>query len=43
MLGKGPTYRKWISIVLSGFSACTVVNGNISEKFAINPIGTGPF
>ena len=33
--GFGPNYRKWISILLRGFNSLTVVNGNISEKFAI--------
>ena len=35
MFGFGPNYREWISILLKGFSASTVVNGNISERFAI--------
>ena len=35
VFGFGPNYRKWISILLRGFSACTIVNGNISERFAI--------
>ena len=35
VFGFGPEYRKWISILLRGFNACTVVNGNISERFAI--------
>ena len=35
VFGFGPNYREWISILLKGFSACTVVNGNISEIFQI--------
>ena len=35
MFGFGPNYREGISILLKGFSACTVVNGKISERFAI--------
>ena len=35
VFGFGPNYKKWISIFLRGFNACTVVNGNISERFAI--------
>ena len=35
VFGFGPNCRKWISILLRGFNACRVVNGNISERFAI--------
>ena len=35
MFGFGPNHRERISILLKGFSACTVVNGNIFERFAI--------
>ena len=35
VFGFEPNYRKWISILLRGFNACTVVNDNISERFAI--------
>ena len=35
VFGFVPNYGKWIIILLRGFSECTVVNGNISERFAI--------
>ena len=32
IFGFGPNYRKWNSILVRGFNACTVVNSNISER-----------